>query len=227
MAYLVGMNSPLYRSRGFSLIEMIIVLLISVLGFAAISSNISSGNESTKIQAAARDIASALRYAHGQALMGRQPVSVAINLDDNSYRVSNRDKIYELPTEIDVSLTVAEEELEEGDGSIRFFGDGSSTGGRIVLEWGKQRRQIDVNWITGEVAISALIKVQDVLYAANAGAVCGPALPNHKDVANVEIAGAYFHLPPASMQSSVITKVQDVRYAANTGEVCRPLIPAA
>ncbi|MDD1621496.1 MAG: GspH/FimT family pseudopilin [Methylococcaceae bacterium] len=155
---------------------MIIVLLISVLGFAAISSNM-SGNESTKIQAAARDIASALRYAHGQALMSRQPVSIAINLDDNSYRVSNRDKVFELPTEIDVSLTVAEEELEGGEGSIRFFGDGSSTGGRITLEWGKQRRQIDVNWITGEVTISAYM----------------PALPNHKDVADVEIAGAYFH----------------------------------
>jgi len=196
--------------RGFTLIELIIVLLISVLGFAAISSNISSGNQSTKLQAAARDIASALRYAHGQALMTRQPVSVSINLDDNSYRVSNRDKIYEFPTEIDVSLTVAEEELSEGEGGIRFFSDGSSTGGRIMLEWGKQTRQIDVNWITGEVTLSALapgialpsasmqassyIEVQDVLYAANAGAVCCPASPNQRDVANVEIAGAYFHL---------------------------------
>lgn len=149
-------NSPLHQSRGFTLIEMIIVLVIGVLGFAAISSNISSGNQSTKLQAAARDIASALRYAHGQALMSRQTVSVVINLDDNSYRVSNRDKIYELPTEIDVSLTVAEEELAEGDGGIRFFNDGSSTGGRISLEWGNQRRQIDVNWITGEVTLSAI-----------------------------------------------------------------------
>lgn len=147
------MNSPLRQSRGFTLIELIIVLLISVLGFAAISSNISSGNQSTKLQAAARDIASALRYAHGQALLSRQPVSVAINLDDNSYRISNRNKIYRLADEIDVSLVVAEEEFEKGEGSIRFFGDGSSTGGRITLEWGKQLRRIDVNWITGEVGI--------------------------------------------------------------------------
>ncbi|PPD35893.1 MAG: type II secretion system protein GspH [Methylomonas sp.] len=140
--------------QGFTLLELIIVLLISVLGFAVVGSNIASGNQSTRIQAAARDIASALRYAHGQSLMSRQPVSVAINLDDNSYRISNRGKRYPLDEKIDISVTVAEEEFTDGQqASIRFFGDGSSTGGRITLEWGKQLRRIDVNWITGAVSI--------------------------------------------------------------------------
>ncbi len=143
-------------AQGFTLLELIIVLLISVLGFAVVGSNISSGNQSTRLQAAARDIASALRYAHGQALLTHKPVSVAIDLANNSYRISNRDKIHHLDAQIEISLTVAEEEFAEGqEGSIRFFGDGSSTGGRITLEWGQQKRQIDVNWITGGVAISA------------------------------------------------------------------------
>lgn len=142
------------KSAGFTLVELMIVLLVSVLGYAALGGNISSGNQSTKLQAAARDIASALRFAHGEALLSRQPVSVAINLDDNSYRISNRDKIHHLAGEIEVTVVVAEEEFAEGLGSIRFFGDGSSTGGRITLELGKQLRRVDVNWITGEVSIS-------------------------------------------------------------------------
>lgn len=142
-------------SQGFTLIEIIIVLLISVLGFAAISSNISSGNQSTKLQAIARDIASALRFAHGEALMTRQPVSVSVNLDNNSYRISSRARVYAFASEVDVSVIVAEEEFNDGgEASIRFFGDGSSTGGRITLEWGNQLRRVDVNWITGEVSIS-------------------------------------------------------------------------
>lgn len=142
------------RVQGFTLIELIIVLLISVLGFAVLGSNIGSGNRGTKLQAVARDIASALRYAHGQALMTQKPVSVAIDLQDNSYRISNRDKTYPFSEDIDVSLVIAEEEYAGEQGNIRFFGDGSSTGGRITLEWGNQLRRIDINWITGEVSIS-------------------------------------------------------------------------
>jgi len=142
--------------QGFTLLELIIVLLISVLGFAVIGTNISSGNQATRLKAAARDVASALRYAHGQALMTGRPVSVAIHLGDNSYRISNRDKVFYLDSEIDISLTVAEDEFADGqEGSIRFFTDGSSTGGRITLEWGSQIQTIDVNWITGAIAISA------------------------------------------------------------------------
>ena len=54
-----------------------------------------------------------------------------------------------------VSVVVAEEELSaEGEGAIEFFEDGSSTGGRVVLQSGQQIRRIDVNWVTGEVSIS-------------------------------------------------------------------------
>jgi len=156
--------------QGFTLLELMIVLLISVLGFAAIGSNISSGNQSTRLKTAARNIASALRYAHGQALMTRKPISVAVNLGDNSYRISNRPKIYRLDKEIEISLTVAEEEFTEGEqGSIRFFGDGSSTGGRIKLELGTQEQTVDVNWITGAVRISHNVtgyENESALYAA-------------------------------------------------------------
>lgn len=142
-------------SRGFTLLELVIVLLISVLGFAVLGSNIGSGNRGAKLQAVARDIASALRYAHGEALLTQKPVSVAIDLQNNSYRISNRDKVYDFAEDIDVSLVVAEEEFSDDEqGQIRFFGDGSSTGGRITLEWGNQLRRIDVNWITGAVGIS-------------------------------------------------------------------------
>lgn len=159
--------------QGFTLLELIIVLLISVLGFAVIGSNISSGNQSTRLKSAARDIASALRYAHGQALMARKPVSVAISLADNSYRISNRPKIYHLDTEIDISLTVAEEEFtEDQEGSIRFFGDGSSTGGRVILELGNLVQTIDVNWITGAVLVSSANQAPEAEFALYAQDDC-------------------------------------------------------
>lgn len=150
------MQASLKFNKGFTLIEMIIVLVISVLGFSVISSNINSGNYGTKLQLVARDIASALRYTQSQALMNQQSMSVDINLKDNSYSLSNQQKQYSFNKEIAVSLIIAEQEYtDEQVASIRFFPDGSSTGGRITLEWENQIKQIDVNWITGQVTINA------------------------------------------------------------------------
>ncbi|MEY4720251.1 MAG: hypothetical protein RL563_2869, partial [Pseudomonadota bacterium] len=134
--------------------ELIIVLVISVLGFAAVAVNINSGNTSTSLETVARDLASALRYAHGQALLTHKTVAVSVNLEGNVYRISDRDRVYAFDEQIEVTLTVAEEAFSDGEsGRIAFFPDGSSTGGRITLEWGKQLRRIDVNWITGAVSV--------------------------------------------------------------------------
>ncbi len=146
---------PPDQERGFTLIELTIVLLIMVLGFSVIGSNISSGNQSAQLKSVARDLASALRYARGQALISHKEVAVAINLAENSYKVSNRDKIYHFSDEIDLTLVVAQEEFTgEEFGHIRFYADGSSSGGRITLEWGNLVYVIDVNWLSGKIGIS-------------------------------------------------------------------------
>lgn len=142
------------QSAGFTLLELMLVLSISVLAMTVVAIKIGSGDESTKLLVASRDLASALRYAHGQALLNHRPIAVILNLDDNSYRISDREHRYQLPSAIALSLEIAEEEFEQGEGGIRFFADGSSTGGRITLEWGQQLRRVDVNWITGGVSLS-------------------------------------------------------------------------
>jgi general secretion pathway protein H len=68
------------RVGGFTLLELIVVLTVVVLGFSVIGLNLSSGNDTAELKAAARDIASALRYARGQALMLHQDTTVALNL---------------------------------------------------------------------------------------------------------------------------------------------------
>jgi general secretion pathway protein H len=144
------------RQRGFTLLELTVVLLIVVLGFSVIGLNLSSGSDSTEIKAAARDIVSALRYARGQALMTHQETTVALDLSDSSYTVSGRDKLYQIPATIDVTVVTAQTELTgEGTASIRFFADGSSTGGRITLKRGHAAWKIDINWLTGQIELES------------------------------------------------------------------------
>ena len=140
-------------NKGFTLLELIVVLFIVVLGFSVVGINLSSGNDATGLKVAARDIVSALRYARGQALISRQEMTVTLDLAENTYTVSGRDKIYSIPKAIDITVVTAQDEVTEGQGSIRFFADGSSTGGRITLELGKAGWQIDINWLTGQIEL--------------------------------------------------------------------------
>lgn len=144
------------RMRGFTLLELTVVLFVVVLGFSVIGLNLSSGSDSTEIKAAARDIVSALRYARGQALMSHQETTVTLDLNDNSYTVSGRDKLYQIPEAIAVTVVTAQTELTgEGSASIRFFADGSSTGGRITLERNQTSWKIDINWLTGRIELES------------------------------------------------------------------------
>jgi general secretion pathway protein H len=144
-----------HLNKGFTLLELIVVLFIVVLGFSAISINLSSGNDAAALKAAARDIVSALRYARGQALISHKETTITLDLYTNSYTVSSRDKVYAIPKAIKVTVITAQSEInDEGQGNIRFFADGSSTGGRITLARGNAAWQIDINWLTGQIELN-------------------------------------------------------------------------
>ncbi|MEQ1528055.1 MAG: GspH/FimT family pseudopilin [Methylococcales bacterium] len=143
------------KARGFTLLELTIVLFVMVLGFSVIGINLSSGNDSAQVKAAARDIASALRFVRGHALTTHQEAVLAVDLSENSYTVTGKDQVYNIPEGIDITVDTAQEELV-GDGvaNIRFFADGSSTGGRVTLESGNFKWQIDINWLTGQIELN-------------------------------------------------------------------------
>jgi len=74
------------EKKALPLLELVIVLFVTVLGFSVIGFNLSRVMRPTKVKAAARDIASALRYARGQALISHQETTVTIDLADTPTR---------------------------------------------------------------------------------------------------------------------------------------------
>jgi general secretion pathway protein H len=137
-------------------VEILLVLTITLAAMAVVAPNLASGNQSSMLKGAARDLASALRFARGHALTTHQDAKVSIDLEENTYEVTGREKLFQLEKEIDITLSVAQTELSgTGAGGIRFFPDGSSSGGRVTLELGGQTQTIDINWLTGQVEINA------------------------------------------------------------------------
>ncbi len=140
--------------KGFTLIELLLVIVIISLAAAVAIPNVGSGWQTTTLNSATRDVMSALRYARGHALSHHKETVFLFDLDKNQYELTDKKQPFKLNKEIEVTLDIAESEMvAEKRGGIRFFADGSATGGRITLELSENKRQLDINWLTGHVQL--------------------------------------------------------------------------
>lgn len=142
------------KNAGFTLLELIVVLGIVALGYAAVAVNFSSGNDAMALKAAARDLASGLRFVRSQAMLSHETATLDFNLSENSYTLTGQNKSYNIQEDIDVTVSTAKDELHDGVAQLRFFPDGSSIGGRITLEKKSHLQEININWLTGHVTLS-------------------------------------------------------------------------
>lgn len=108
-----------------------------------------------KAASGAREVAAALREARSRAILANSEAVFSLDVKRKLYMVTGDKGSRPLPPDVGLSLYTAQQELvEETVGSIRFFPDGSSTGGRVVLSNPKHSYNITVNWVTGHVEIA-------------------------------------------------------------------------
>ncbi|MDQ3774540.1 MAG: GspH/FimT family pseudopilin [Pseudomonadota bacterium] len=140
-------------AAGFTLIEIIIVLTLAGLLLALVPPRLSAALAAAEIRSAARELASALRYARSRAVTRHAEVLLTLDTERRRYRVSGS-RWRALPEDLQVKLTTARSERRSrGVGSIRFYPDGTGTGGQIALGSGARRFIVDVSWLTGRIAI--------------------------------------------------------------------------
>jgi general secretion pathway protein H len=141
------------RAAGFTLIEIIIVLTLAALLLALVPPRLSGALAAAEIRSAARELASALRYARSRAVTRHAEVLLTLDTERRRYRVSGS-RWRALPEDLQLKLTTARSERRSrGVGSIRFYPDGTGTGGQIALGSGARGFVVDVSWLTGRIAI--------------------------------------------------------------------------
>jgi general secretion pathway protein H len=140
--------------KGFTLLEIMVVLVIGVVAYTIILGVPFRGPTTSDLKAAARTLASGLRQAQTTAMATRRDATLTLDLDAREFEVSGGQGIRSLPRELDLQLYTAQTEaLSEKKGAIRFYPDGSSTGGRITVASGERKYLVDVDWLTGRVSI--------------------------------------------------------------------------
>ncbi len=143
----------LRRTRGFTLIEMLAVVALIALTMTVVAVSVGGGLSGARVKGASRDLVASLRYTRGQAIVKREEQTLTVDVEQRRFRAPNK-KWIELPKDMSMKLFTARSELEEeGVGRIRFFPDGSSTGGHIDLVHKDAVWRVEVLWLTGEVSV--------------------------------------------------------------------------
>lgn len=141
------------KSKGFSLIEILVVMVMLAVIAGFVSSSMFDSLKKAKLRAVSKDLVSALKYTRGQAVIKHQQSEIVFNVEDKTYKAAKR-KTVTIPPEVDINLyTAASDIVDDKVGKIRFFSDGSSTGGWVKLTHKEKIWKINVNWLTGEIRL--------------------------------------------------------------------------
>ena len=148
------MSHRIARVRGFSLLEVLLVVgLIAVTGVLAAAA-MSGGFDRIALQSTSKTIAAQLRYTRAQAISTGEPQRFIINPQARTWQaLTGRHST--IPASLEVEFTGARElQSSDSEGAILFFADGAATGGRVRVLLRDAAWQVDVAWLTGEVRLS-------------------------------------------------------------------------
>jgi general secretion pathway protein H len=137
--------------EGFTLFEMLIVLAIIAIAAVYVLPAVSGRSSTFEITADA--IESGLVNARLKALSRGQEARLVFENKKRTFASDDGKLVAEVPPDMAIRLVTARSEASTQPTSIRFFPDGSSSGGEIVLELGGLRRRLLVSWLTGKISI--------------------------------------------------------------------------
>lgn len=150
---------PPYAERrpdaGFTLLEMMVALvLVALIGLLALPLA-RGGGSALAIDAAARDLATAIKAAQSDAVKEGTERSVLIDVDLRAWRREHLKAWTALPPGVGIDVTVPATDVMPGKVSrLRFFPDGSASGGTIVLRDRERRMTIAIDWLSGRITTS-------------------------------------------------------------------------
>jgi general secretion pathway protein H len=162
---------PPARQRGFTMIELVVVLLIITLSAALVTPSLSRFSKSVELKGAAKKISVILRYYRSEAVHKGAVYQVLFDSEAREVKVQAVEseeateeekkgerivtKSYILPEGIQIKEVEAPSPQFPSDfPAIEFYPNGGSNGGTILLDTQNRKGfRIKVNFLTGTVKI--------------------------------------------------------------------------
>ena len=160
-------NNPIFKTAGFTLLELLVVLAIAGMLVALVPAAVSAVVPGTKARTAAYDMASTLRDARNLAISQSTPVDVVFDLESASYAIAGSPPTV-LPRGMALVIQersgyVSETRRVAGQSSfdheepitLRFYPDGSSSG--LDLRLGPEAGggyAVKIDWLFGGASVT-------------------------------------------------------------------------
>lgn len=139
--------------KGFSLLELIMVMAVLALAVALLMPRWQRAGEHG-LRAQAQILREAMDKAKLEAMASGESQHFRWNPGTREWQTAQTSG--KIPDDIEVSLTFGQERRAATlDPKIDFSPDGLSTGGRLILQRDGQTQQLDIDWLSGQVQLSA------------------------------------------------------------------------
>jgi len=151
-----GSRNACRRSRGFTLLELVVVLAIAGVLLAVVPIALSKYKESADYRDTVRRFAASLSEARQSAVSGGRAVAFGVDLGGRHYGIEGRTQ-RELPEGLTIRAAVADTELASGVARVRFYPGGNATGGTYeVVRANGEGARVRADWLDGRVSIERL-----------------------------------------------------------------------
>ena len=138
---------------GFTLTEMLVVLALLALVVSVSLPFSRQSGRARELSAAAQSVTAVLRDARVLAISRNATSEVRFDLDALTTTGPTGHPV-QLPPGTDIEVTTDRDLIAQETGVFRFYPDGGSSGGRIMLRHSGETRVIAVHWLTGSIAVT-------------------------------------------------------------------------
>ena len=131
-----------------------VVMAIAGFAIAVVVPRLGHAIGSQKYKNAMREMMVLMRAAREDAQQESRTTELWLNVDEKTFGRKSSSKIHHLPATSKINFETFEQGLmNESTGVVRFYPDGTSSGGEIATDFDGLTMSLRVSWITGRIQL--------------------------------------------------------------------------